>query len=90
LELWDGVDGQDFDKPASERAFTLKDLLIWTISDFPAYGLISGLCTRGYKACPTCGPESKARFAKVIALTDDQRAKGSKIVYGRREVLAEI
>jgi hypothetical protein len=44
---------------------------MWTISDFLAYGLISGLCTKGYKACCVYGPETGAHSAKVSALNDD-------------------
>ena len=84
LQLWEGVDEQDFGKPAGERAFSLRGLLMWTISDFLAYGLISGLCTKGYKACCVCGPETVARSAKVGAINDDRTANGSKIVYGDR------
>jgi hypothetical protein len=86
LELWEGVHAQDFAKPVGQRAFRLRGLLMWTISDYPAYGLILGLCTKGYKACCVCGPETVARFAKVGALNDDRTAKGSKVVYsgGRR------
>jgi hypothetical protein len=51
---------------------------MWTISDFPTYGLISGLCTKGYKACPVCGPKTVAHFAKIGALQDDRTARGSK------------
>jgi hypothetical protein len=37
---------------------------MWTISDFPACGLISGICTKGYLACPICGPNTVSRAAK--------------------------
>jgi hypothetical protein len=37
---------------------------MWTVSDFLAYGLISGLCTKGYLACPICGPNTISREAK--------------------------
>jgi hypothetical protein len=38
--------------------------VLWTISDFPAYGLILGLCTKGFLACPVCGPNTVSRSAK--------------------------
>lgn len=53
----------------------MRGLLKWTISDIPAYGLISGLCTKGFKACLLCGPETKAQSAKVGALKNDRRAQ---------------
>jgi hypothetical protein len=55
---------------------------MWTISDFPAYGLISGLCCKGYKGCPCCGPDTDGRSAKTGDLRPDRSTKGSKIVYG--------
>ena len=56
---------------------------MWTISDYPAWGLISGLNTHGYKACVVCGPETEARSTKIgNKLNEDQKAKGRKIVYG--------
>ena len=29
-------------------------MLLWTISDFPAYGMLSGWTTHGRLACPYC------------------------------------
>ena len=55
---------------------------MWTISDFPTYGLISNLCYKGYKGCPCCGPQTDARSAKTSNLRPDQSTKGSKIVFG--------
>ena len=59
---------------------------MWTISNFPAYGLISGLCTIGFKAWLVCGPRTEAQSAKVGALKNEGRATTSKVVYsgGRR------
>ena len=63
--------------------FHLRGILIWTISDYPALGLISGLSTHGYKACVECGLETEARSAKTRnKLNENQKAKGRKIVYG--------
>ena len=85
--LWNGVRAQDFLNPPGERLFFLRGILMWTISDYPALGLISGLSTHGYKACVVCGPNTEARSAKTgDKLNDNQNAKGRKIVYagGRR------
>jgi hypothetical protein len=54
--LWRGVQAQDFSKPPGERLFNLCGILLWTISDYPGYGLILGLCTHGYRGCAVCGP----------------------------------
>jgi len=81
-ELWEGIPAQDFSQPEGSRRFNLRAVLMWTISDFPAYGLISGLCCKGYKGCVSCGPETESRMAKTGAVLADRRSRGSKIVYG--------
>jgi hypothetical protein len=55
---------------------------MWTISDFPAYGLISGLTYKGYKGCPCCGPNTDARMAKTGDMLPNRIIRGTKIVYG--------
>ena len=56
---------------------------MWTISDYLALGLISGLSTHGYKACVACRPETEVCSAKTgDKLNENQKAKGRKIVYG--------
>ena len=81
--LWTGMRAQDFLNPVGERGFHLRGILMWTFSDYPALGLISGLSTHGYKACVVCGPETEACSAKTTnKLNEDQKAKGRKIVYG--------
>jgi hypothetical protein len=82
LQLWEGVVAQDFSRPEGDRLFSMRGLLMWTISDFPAYGLISGLCCKGYKGCPCCGPETESRLARTGDVRADRSTKGSKIVYG--------
>ena len=34
--------------------FQMRAVLIWTINDFPAYGMLSGWSTSGQLACPVC------------------------------------
>jgi hypothetical protein len=82
LQLWEGIVAQDFSRPEGDRRFIMRGLLMWTISDFPAYALISGLCCKGYKGCPTCGPETESRLARTGDVRADRSTKGSKIVYG--------
>jgi hypothetical protein len=82
--LWAGVRAQDFLNPPGQKLFNLRGILMWTISDYPALGLISGLCTHGYKACVVCGHEIEARSAKTgNKLDDNQKVKDKKIVFGR-------
>jgi hypothetical protein len=80
--LWRGVIAQDFLECPGERHFMLRGILMWVISDYPAYGLISGLCTHGHKGCTVCGPSTEGRTTvsgnKVNA---DRKVKGRKTVY---------
>ena len=81
--LWTRVRAQDFLNPAGERIFQLRGGLMWTISDYPVLGVISGLSTHGYKDCVVCGPKTEARSAKTgNKLNENQKMKGRKIVYG--------
>ncbi|CAH9124015.1 unnamed protein product [Cuscuta epithymum] len=40
--------------------FQMRAALMWTISDFPAYSMLSGWTTAGLKACPYCMENSQA------------------------------
>ncbi|GKV02853.1 hypothetical protein SLEP1_g15237 [Rubroshorea leprosula] len=40
--------------------FLIKAALMWTISDLPGYGMLSGWSTHGKLACPYCMENSKA------------------------------
>ncbi|CAN6692867.1 unnamed protein product [Malus baccata var. baccata] len=51
-ELWE-VGTHTYDV-YSNQTFKMKAAVLWTISDFPAYGMLSGWSTHGYKACPHC------------------------------------
>lgn len=56
--LWDvGVDAFDAYK---KESFQLRAVLMWTISDFPAYGNLSGCTVKGYYGCPVCGINTNA------------------------------
>nr|XP_043633267.1 uncharacterized protein LOC122604438 [Erigeron canadensis] len=37
-----------------KQNFTMKAMLLWTVSDFPAYAMLSGWSTHGRLACPHC------------------------------------
>jgi hypothetical protein len=82
LQLWDGVVAQDFSKPPVERRFLLRGILMWVFSDYPTYGLISGVCTHGHKGCSVCGPAIDARTAKSgNKVNANREVKGKKTVY---------
>ena len=34
--------------------FEMRTILLWTVSDFPAYAMLSGWSTHGKLACPYC------------------------------------
>ncbi|XP_074336562.1 uncharacterized protein LOC141673721 [Apium graveolens] len=39
--------------------FLLQGILLWTISDYPAYGNLSGNIIKGYNGCPICVDQIK-------------------------------
>ena len=52
IELWDkGTQAYDV---STKTNFTLRAAVLWTVSDFPAYSMLSGRKTSGFKACPHC------------------------------------
>ncbi|XP_050215350.1 uncharacterized protein LOC126666401 [Mercurialis annua] len=51
-ELWEV--GVEFYDAFSSTTFSLHAVLLWTISDFPAYAKLSGWSTKGKLACPSC------------------------------------
>ena len=54
-ELWEiGVETYDASKGEN---FQMRATLLWTINDFPAYGMMSGWSTKGYMACLTCNKD---------------------------------
>ncbi|XP_004513291.1 uncharacterized protein [Cicer arietinum] len=45
---------------STKQNFIMKACLMWTINDFPAYGMLSGWGTQGKLACPHCMDDTKA------------------------------
>jgi hypothetical protein len=43
-----------------KQNFLMKTALMWTINDFPAYGMLSGWSTHGKLVCPYCIENNKA------------------------------
>ncbi|XP_052724112.1 uncharacterized protein LOC128193952 [Vigna angularis] len=56
-KLWSGVITYDISR---RQNFIMRAMLMWTINDFPAYGMLSGWSTHGKLACPHCMEHSKA------------------------------
>ncbi|XP_056688096.1 uncharacterized protein [Spinacia oleracea] len=51
-ELWEfGLETYD---SSSNQRFDMRAALMTTVSDFPAYAMLSGWSTKGYFACPDC------------------------------------
>jgi hypothetical protein len=58
MQLWtDGV--STYDRSRNQN-FLMKAALIGTVSDFPAYGMLSGWSTHGKLACPICMEDTKS------------------------------
>nr|XP_017219141.1 PREDICTED: uncharacterized protein LOC108196387 isoform X2 [Daucus carota subsp. sativus] len=56
--LWEvGVETWD---TSLKQNFQMRAALMWTISDFPAYSMLSGWKTAGHLACPHCAHEHDA------------------------------
>ncbi|XP_028184582.1 uncharacterized protein LOC114371312 [Glycine soja] len=55
-ELWSGVD--TYDSSLNEN-FRMRAALIWTISDFPGLGILSGWNIHTGLACPTCNLDAE-------------------------------
>ena len=47
---------------STRSTFNLKAAVMWTISDFPAYGMLSGWSTHGRLSCPYCMEQSKTSY----------------------------
>ncbi|XP_048599881.1 uncharacterized protein LOC125579995 [Brassica napus] len=61
-DLWaEGI--EVYDSFAKEN-FNLRALLLWSISDYPALGTLSGCKVKGKQACNVCGKDTPARWLK--------------------------
>ncbi|XP_056158503.1 uncharacterized protein LOC130134826 [Syzygium oleosum] len=45
---------------STNQTFVMKAALLWTINDFPVYGMLSGWSTAGILGCPICLERSKS------------------------------
>ena len=61
-DLWEkGVETWD---AKEKKNFNLRAILLWTINDFPAYGMLSGWSTKGKFACPYCHKDTDFLWLK--------------------------
>jgi hypothetical protein len=67
-QLWSriGVLTRDARATMGMAYFNMRLVFMWTLHDFPAYGLISGPTTKGFKGCPMCGPHTISRMSKIL------------------------
>ncbi|XP_020263246.1 uncharacterized protein LOC109839229 [Asparagus officinalis] len=68
-----GVETYDADKG---ETFIMRAALMWTINDFPAYGMLSGYSVHGYKVCPYCHVDTTSTwlpFSKKICYCGHRR-----------------
>ncbi|XP_058723125.1 uncharacterized protein LOC131594944 [Vicia villosa] len=57
-DLWNiGIETYD---ASMKQNFKLHAALLWTINDFPAYGMLSGWSTKGALACPCCNKDTSS------------------------------
>jgi hypothetical protein len=64
---------------STNPSFNLRAILMWSIYDFPAYGLLAGQVTKGYRGFPPCGPHVSTRRSKSL---------GKNVYLGHRRYLA--
>ena len=55
-----------------QESFLLRAILLWTISDYPAYGNLSGNIIKGYNMCTICVDKTKAtrlvNYRKIVVM----------------------
>jgi hypothetical protein len=60
--LWSlGVETYDASR---NQTFQMRAALLWTISDFPGYAMLSGWSTKGKLACPCCNDKTNSTYLK--------------------------
>ncbi|XP_010436664.1 PREDICTED: uncharacterized protein LOC104720460 [Camelina sativa] len=59
-DLW--VEGIEIYDSFAKENFTLTAMLLWSISDYPALGTLSGCKVKGKQACNVCGKDTPSRW----------------------------
>jgi hypothetical protein len=89
-ELWEtGVWMNDAASYMGSSWFKLRAILLWTIHDFPTYGIVAGCVTKGYKSYPICGPGTISRRSAALKknLNDNQHRRWLPAEHPWRESL---
>lgn len=78
LQLWiEGIITEDASQYQGLREFRLRAILLWTIHDLPAYALVAGCVTNGFRGFPVCGLNTQSRRSNPLkkCVYDDQHRK---------------
>ena len=78
---------QDASKLYKESFHYLKAVLMFRIHDYPAYGIVVGRVTKGYKGCVCCRPNNICRRSKFLAknVWDNQHCRWLPISHPLRD-----
>jgi hypothetical protein len=57
ISLWKGVDTWD---ASIKKSFKMRAAYLWSVHDFPAYGMFAGWSPHGKLACPVCLSDCQA------------------------------
>ncbi|CAM8954041.1 unnamed protein product [Rhodiola kirilowii] len=70
--------------------FNMKAAMMWTISDFPGLGMLGGLKSKGYKACPICLDDVNAIHLAGRMSYQGQRRWLIRIIRGGIKLLSSM
>ena len=77
-----------------EESFILRGILLWTISDYPALGNLSGNVIKGYNACTICIDETKAtrmvNYRKTVIMRHRRWFPIIILIEGRNQLLITL
>ena len=86
-DLWNpGVWVDDAMTRGNASGFLMRVVCLYTVTNFPGLGLISGCATKGYVACPHCGPATCGRYSTHLRKTvyDGQHRKWLNVLHNFR------
>ncbi|XP_020885189.1 uncharacterized protein LOC110229414 [Arabidopsis lyrata subsp. lyrata] len=86
-DMWnDGIEVYD---SFMKETFTLKAMLLWTISDYPALGTLAGCKVKGKQACNVCGKDTPfkwLKFSRKFVYMGNRKRLRHDHIYRRRKV----
>jgi hypothetical protein len=84
--LWGGVQTWDAANYGGTQRFCLRAILVWSIHDFPIYGMVAGCTTKGFLGCPMCGPNTRSQRSRALKknVYDHQSRKELPVNHGFR------